>query len=113
MISLVLIFPSKHRFDAAIFGHALPTAPTPRVSQTSADAMGAANRHEITSRPCAFTTLSTVVSSLPNLSAGVKNYVHHVRFPTRHLGGLDASPTLRTRCSGVCLDDVDMCEVLN
>ena len=43
------------------------------------DAMGAANRREA-ARTRGVSSISTVVSSLPNLGAGVRNYVHHVRF---------------------------------
>lgn len=52
--------------------------------------MGAANRREIVSRPRAFTALSKVVSNMPTLSEGVKNYVHHVRFLIRPLFHLPA-----------------------
>lgn len=41
--------------------------------------MGAANRREA-ARTRGVSSISTVVSSLPNLGAGVRNYVHHVRF---------------------------------
>ena len=41
--------------------------------------MGAANRREA-ARTRGVSSISTVVSSLPSLGAGVRNYVHHVRF---------------------------------
>jgi hypothetical protein len=52
--------------------------------------MGAANRREV-ARTRGASSITTVVSSLPNLGAGVRNYVHHVRFrPNKTLGLLRA-----------------------
>ena len=74
----------------------------------SVDDMGAANRREAP-RPRGFTSISTVMRSLPNFGSGVKNYVHHVRFAQTKTSARAHVPTSRdiSRLSGTRWHRVD------